>query len=86
MTEGYIAFLRGINVGGHNIKMEPLRQLFTELGLNIVRSYISSGNIFFETEETDRQLLTGKVEPHLQNSLGYEIPVILLRIKKLPTF
>ncbi len=44
-----IAFLRGINVGGHLVKMGCLRELFTELGFTHVRTYIQSGNAFFET-------------------------------------
>ncbi|MDQ2744513.1 MAG: DUF1697 domain-containing protein, partial [Chloroflexota bacterium] len=36
----YIALLRGINVGGHNVKMDRLRELFGELGFDHVRSYI----------------------------------------------
>ncbi len=35
----YIAFFRGINVGGRNIvKMSDLKQLFQELGFDDVRT------------------------------------------------
>ena len=77
MTTRYIALLRGINVGGHMVKMEQLRGLFAELGLANVRSYINSGNIFFDTTEEDRLLLAEKIEQHLQSALGYEVPVFL---------
>ena len=73
----YIAFLRGINVGGHNVKMERLRELFTEIGLHNVRSYINSGNIFFDTERTDREELTRAIETHLRENLGFEVPTFL---------
>src|SRR3712207_3045843 len=53
----YIALLGGINVGGHNVKMEHLRQLFAQLGFANVRSYIQTGNVFFETSEDDRGVL-----------------------------
>jgi len=43
----YIALLRAINVGGHNVSMEKLRGLFIDLGLDNVRSYIQTGNVFF---------------------------------------
>ncbi len=39
----YIAFLRGINVGGHTVKMEHLRKLIADLGFTHVRSYIQTG-------------------------------------------
>ena len=73
----YIALLRGINVGGHNIKMDVLRQLFTDLGFANVRTYIQSGNVFFETDETDRDALARKIEDHLLASLGYDVPTFL---------
>ncbi len=43
-----VALLRGINVGGHNVKMERLRELVSELGYARVGSYLASGNLFFD--------------------------------------
>ena len=79
----YIAFLRGINVGGHTVKMERLRELFTELGLTAVRTHIQSGNVFFETAETDREALTQRIEQHLRRALGYDVPVFLRTLSEL---
>jgi uncharacterized protein (DUF1697 family) len=79
----YIALLRGINVGGHTVKMERLRELFTELGFTDVRTYIQSGNVFFETAQTDRELLTQTIEQHLHQALGYQVPVFLRTIPEL---
>lgn len=79
----YIAFLRGINVGGHRVKMEQLREIFSELGFTNARSFIQSGNIFFETTETNRAALTGKIEQHLLAALGYEVPVFLRTIAEV---
>lgn len=73
----YIALLRGINVGGHTVKMDHLRTLFAQLGFARVRTYIQSGNVFFETEETDRQALTQTIERHLREALGFDVPVFL---------
>ncbi len=79
MENRYIAFLRGINVGGRVVKMEQLRRLFAELGLSNVRSYINSGNIFFDAGagEEGRALLVQRIGQHLHSSLGYEVPVFL---------
>lgn len=79
----YIAFLRGINVGGHTVKMDRLRDLFAELGLANVRTYIQSGNVFFETEEINRQALTQTIERHLRTALGYDVPVMLRTVSEL---
>jgi uncharacterized protein (DUF1697 family) len=79
----YIALLRGINVGGHVVKMDRLRELFTEIGLANVRTYIQSGNVFFDTTNGDRDELTRKIEGHLRAALGYEVPTCLRTIPEL---
>ncbi|WP_243436772.1 DUF1697 domain-containing protein [Streptomyces sp. FH025] len=79
----YIAFLRAINVGGRTVRMERLRALFAELELGNVRSYIQSGNVFFTTAEPDRAALTGRIEEHLERSLGYPVPVMLRTVDEV---
>src|SRR5215469_403332 len=79
----YVALLRGINVGGHVVKMERLRALFAELGFAYVRTYIQSGNVFFETPEDDREALARTIEQHLREALGYAVPVYLRSIPEL---
>lgn len=76
-NEKYIAFLRGINVGGHIVKMEHLRELFRELGFQNVRSFIQTGNVFFESDEKDITHLQEKIQQHLAEKLGYDVPVCL---------
>lgn len=79
----YIALLRAINVGGHNVKMDALRALFEELGFSNVRSFIQSGNVFFESNETDRAKLTREIEEHLEQSLGYMVPTMLRTVEDI---
>lgn len=79
----YIALLRGINVGGHTVKMEQLRGLFSELGFGRVRSYIQTGNVFFESGEQDTQALRAAIERHLRAALGYEVATCLRTIDGL---
>ena len=46
----YLALLRGVNVGGHNlVAMRDLRRLFSSLGLADVTTYLQSGNVLFST-------------------------------------
>ncbi len=73
----YIAFLRGINVGAHMVKMARLRELFSELGFTDVWTYMQSGNVFFTAPEQDRQALTKSIEERLEHELGFAVPVIL---------
>lgn len=79
----YIALLRGVNVGGHQVKMERLRALFAELGLAGVRSYIQTGNVFFDSERDDRDALAAEIEAHLLEALGFAVPVYLRTVEDL---
>lgn len=74
---GYIAFLRAINVGGHNVKMAQLRSLFEELGFATVETFIASGNVFFETESDAVPELEARIERHLKAALGYEVATFI---------
>lgn len=77
MNTEYIALLRGINIGGHQVKMDRLRTLFGELGFEQVRSYIQTGNVFFGSKEQDRRALRTKIEEHLRTSLGHAVVTCL---------
>ena len=73
----YIAFLRGINLGGHNVKMDRLRVLFEELGLGDVSTFTASGNVIFESDERDPDALEDRIEAHLAQALGYDVPTFV---------
>lgn len=74
----YIAFLRGINVGAHNrLKMDDLRALFESLGYTDVETYIQSGNVVFDTAETDPETLRGDIERAIEGEFGYDISVVI---------
>lgn len=82
----YIALLRGINVGGHApIKMTDLKTAFEAGGFDHIRTILTSGNIIFESRETDESTLSGTIELLLKNTFSYDIPVILRRMKDLGT-
>lgn len=63
--------------------MDRLRELFAELGFTGVRTYIQSGNVFFDTAEDDRAALRSRIEEHLRQALGYAVPTILRTIPEL---
>jgi uncharacterized protein (DUF1697 family) len=73
----YVAFLRGINVGGHRVKMERLRDLFEDLDLADVSTVLASGNVIFSTTARDVDAQRCAIERHLGRELGYEVPVLL---------
>ncbi len=61
----YIAFLRAVNVGGTGkLPMADLRQMCMELGFEKVETYIQSGNVVFNSDES-----ADIVKSKLENSL-----------------
>jgi uncharacterized protein (DUF1697 family) len=68
----YVAFLRAINVGNHQVKMDELRRYFEPLGFGNVSTFIASGNVIFESDESADQL-EQRIEQHLEACLGYEV-------------
>lgn len=65
----YVAFLRGINVGGHGlIKMIDLKKAFEKMGFENVRTLLASGNVVFESEQTDNKALTTEIESFLKKA------------------
>ena len=84
MNTCYITLLRGINVGGKNmIKMEQLRKMFSDMGFSDVQTYIQSGNVIFRTSESDKLLLTDRIENQLQNVFSAVIKVLILTAEDL---
>jgi uncharacterized protein (DUF1697 family) len=80
----YVAFLRGINVGGHKIiKMADLRRMFESCGFTQVETYIQSGNVIFDSPEPDSRLLEHVIEQHLQEVLGYSVSIFVRTIAEL---
>jgi len=45
----YIAFLRSINVGSRNIKMDELALAFAKLGFRGAKTVLASGNVIFHS-------------------------------------
>lgn len=73
----YIAFLRAINISGHNLQMELLRQLFQDLGYAKVETFIASGNVIFETPIEDTLGLEQTIRTKLRDGLGYDVAVFI---------
>jgi uncharacterized protein (DUF1697 family) len=75
----YVALLRGLNVGGGNIiKMTDLRACLEKSKLENVQTYIQSGNVLFETAETDHVKLVETLEKALSKAFNSYKPRIVL--------
>ncbi len=81
----YVAFLRAINVGGHIVKMDYLRNLFDALGFTNVQTFIASGNVIFDSASRNTKALEKKIEHHLKEALGYEVATFIRTTNDLAT-
>ncbi len=73
----YIAFLRAINVGGHTVKMDHLRQLFESFGYSDVETFIASGNVIFGSSSKNPATLEKQIAAGLREALGYEVATFI---------
>jgi uncharacterized protein (DUF1697 family) len=78
----YVAFLRGINVGGRIIKMADLKVCFEKMDLNNVATLLNSGNVVFESDLKAPELKT-KIEDGLTNTFNYPAKVWVLSIDEI---
>ncbi len=73
----YVAFFRGINVGGKNIvKMAELKKLFSGFGFQKIQTYIQSGNVVFDAEENASQVME-KIREGFFAAFGFESALML---------
>jgi len=49
----FVAFLRGINVGGRSVVKEQLKESFTSLGFQNISTFKQSGNVIFESDKSN---------------------------------
>lgn len=73
----YVAFLRGMNLGGRRIANEELRAHFEALGCREVATFRASGNVVFAADGETEDGLAVRLEDDLGERLGYEVPVYL---------
>lgn len=78
LNEKYVAFLRGINVGGrHKVPMSALRNEMEKLNFENVLTLLNSGNIVFDAIDEDIEGLEKTISEHLEKVFGFPIPAII---------
>lgn len=84
--EKYVAFLRGINVGGHHkVPMETLRETLKGLEFESVQTLLNSGNILFESAPRDITHLETTISERLQIVFGFPVPTMVLTAASIST-
>jgi uncharacterized protein (DUF1697 family) len=80
----YVAFFRGINVGGNgSLPMKELVAALEEIGARKVRTYIQSGNAVFESAEKNLARLSKQLSTEIMKRRGFEPQVHILTIEAL---
>jgi uncharacterized protein (DUF1697 family) len=74
----YVAFLRGINVGGHKlVAMSDLRELLGLLGYTGVSTYLQSGNAVFSAPRGKDDRLAAEIEEQMSTRLHLDVRVLV---------
>jgi uncharacterized protein (DUF1697 family) len=71
----YAALLRGVNVGGVNLKMAEVAKSFTEAGFTDVKTILASGNVLL-TSGSGVAAVRKKAETALRDAFGYDAWVL----------
>ena len=77
MPTRYVALLRGVNVGGINMKMADLAEVVRGLGYDEVKTVLASGNVVFTSSES-AGTAKERLETALRERFGYEAWVHVL--------
>ena len=78
----YVALLRGINLGKRQLRMDDLRRIATELGLESPKTYIASGNLLFASDKGEKALKT-ELEKRLAEHMGAPVGVMIRTAKQM---
>jgi uncharacterized protein (DUF1697 family) len=79
----FVAFLRGINVGGHIVVKGKLLEVFSSLGFKRISTFRQSGNVIFESSCGDPKELEHKIEGKLFDALGFKVAVFVRTFSQL---
>jgi uncharacterized protein (DUF1697 family) len=75
----FAAFLRGVNVGGVNLKMAEVATALTDAGFTEVRTILASGNVLLKSSSTVAAVRK-KAEAALRERFGYDAWVLAYTI------
>ncbi len=77
----YVAFLRGINVGGHHkVPMVELKKEMAKMRFTNVETLLNSGNVLFDSEEDNPINLEKEISERLEKTFGFPVPTLIRNI------
>jgi uncharacterized protein (DUF1697 family) len=72
----HVALLRGINLGGRQVPMKILAEIFVDARCSDVQTYIQSGNVVYRTTDANALRISSRVAEALSARFGFEVPVV----------
>ena len=82
--DALVAFLRGINVGGHHkVPMAELKATLAGMGFSNIKTLLNSGNVVFTTAPTDIAALEARMTEALEKKFGFPIPVLIRKMEDI---
>jgi uncharacterized protein (DUF1697 family) len=78
----YAALLRGVNVGGVNMKMPAVARTFEQAGFTDVKTVLATGNVLLTSKAAAATVRT-KAETALRDEFGYEAWVLVYDLDTL---
>ncbi len=80
----WIAFLRGINVGGKNrLPMKDLKIALESVGLSQIQTYIQTGNVVFSHANAKPSKLAASIADAIESGHGFRPGVMVLSLADL---
>ena len=74
----YVSLFRAINVGGkRKVKMADLVALHAALGFHSIASYIQSGNVIFQSDDSSQKHIQSSIEESFATTCGFHSDVLL---------
>lgn len=65
--------------------MAELRQHLAELNVQNIQTYIQSGNIIFESSETEINVLEQQITQKIKEKFDFDVPTLVLTVDQLKT-
>lgn len=80
---GWVALLRGVNVGGNNkLPMDRLKAIGEAAGFANVRTYIASGNLVFASDESE-DAIRAKLDRLIEQEAGKKLGLLVRSAEEL---
>lgn len=80
-----VAFLRGMNVGGHRTTNAELIEVVASLGFAGVSAFQASGNLLLASEGREPTVLEADLRRGLSSHFAYDVPVLVRSADDLAT-